>query len=106
VEHYYKIYNDLTFVTENLWHITVFFVSNESYFIFNAQYFFQNNLLLLEESHASPACPFDRSRINIKINIGMALTGGNRRARRKTCPSATLFTNLKCAGKGTNSGLR
>jgi len=33
--------------------------------------------------------------MNVKMNIGIALTGGNRRARIENWPSATLFTNLK-----------
>jgi len=33
--------------------------------------------------------------MNVKMNNGIALTGGNRSARIETCPSATLFTNLK-----------
>jgi hypothetical protein len=37
----------------------------------------------------------------------MTLTGEDRSARRKTCPSATLpTTNLTCADPGLNPGLR
>jgi hypothetical protein len=45
--------------------------------------------------------------MSLESDGGMILTGGNRRTRRKTCPSATLSTtNPTWIDPGANPGLR
>jgi hypothetical protein len=58
---------------------------------------FRDGIALFEGSQASPACPSDKSIIEIKMVwaiVGMILSGENRCAGGKTCTTATVFTTV------------
>jgi hypothetical protein len=64
---------------------------------------------LFEGFHASPSCPSDKSRVQMKCvrSIGgIILTEENRSILRKSCSNATLSTtSLAMSGPGSNRNL-
>jgi hypothetical protein len=58
---------------------------------------FGRTLLLFENSHASPACPSDRSRMKVKMSMEHWWNDTDRKKPkcwRQTCPSATESKSL------------